>query len=253
MNIKTIILWVGAFLIALTVGYYNAVTAPDFPINGELGIAGKEFNYHFDKTIGVKDSLLLLFRSDADSVSGTVRVYGKETTIIPLTIQEHGKRLQAALKTSKLPDTLRYTVVLNHRGNVIQIPQSGMVLQTICYGKTPSQIMQVYYLTLLFGLLLSIRTGLEFFTDGAKVKKLALFTTISFNLFGFFVSPVKRAFELNIIDKQILQPELLFSFSAMAMGLFWIAAAITLFNVKNTRFFALIFGLLSIALYSVVH
>jgi hypothetical protein len=253
MKKQILILWTGAFIIAFLAAYFSTVTDRDFPLSGTIGIGGRQLTYRFEKKVRTSDSLAVVLRNDADSVSAYMDVYAKDTVRVFFKPSDNGRTLRAAYMIANIPATLQYAVFVKQKESVFQLPPDGSTMKTLCVGKVPAQIMQVYYLTLFLGLLLAVRTAMEYFTEGKKIKKLALFTTISFNLFGFFVVPVMRAFELNIIDKSIVQPTELFGVNALVPGLSWIGITVFLFSSKKEKPAALFAGIITILLIIGLH
>lgn len=253
MKIKIAILWTAAFVIAMLAAYFSAVTDRDFPISGTTGIEGKKLSYRFEKKARTGDTLTLILRNDVDSISAVMEVLSPTQEKIPFRLLDKGMTLRADYRLPRVPEEVVYKVFVTHKSAIIQLPDDGLPLTTQCLGKVPAQILQVYYFTLYFGLLLAVRIGIEFFTDGKKIKKLALFTTILFNLFGFFVIPVMRMFEQNMIDRTIAQPGELFSLTAFLPGILWILVTIVLFTTKKNKPVALGAAVITLLLVALIH
>lgn len=235
MKKQNFILWVSSLFIVFLIGYIRSVSNPNFPVSGTTGMDAKKITYVFEKKTHIKDTLTLRVRTDINTLSGKVTVYGNmhDTAFIPFVSSEKGELLTAYIPVKQLPAKVSYSVALMYKDSVFSIPAGNTVLTTFCYPKIPMSIMSVYYFFLYFGLLLAVRIGLEFFSDGSKVKKFSLFTLICFSLYGFFIIPVINFIESNAMNRTILQPEKMFTIPSLAFCALWIIAVITFFSKCN--------------------
>lgn len=234
---QKIILWIAACIITYLAGYLHSVTDKDFPINGTIGIEGKQVSYHFERLVHVKDTMNIIIRTDTDSLQGKVFLFQSagDTTITNFYTADNGKALIAPVIVKQVPGTIHYAVRLFRNGKQYDVPANSQYIETQCVGRVPASIWSIYYLTLFGGLLLAVRIGLEYFNENIKTKKLTVFATIAFNLYGFFVIPVKNTFELNVLDKVVAQPAALFSLHAFIPGFFWIVMSIIIMrSQRNT-------------------
>ena len=248
---QKLILWIAAFLLTFLTGYFHAVLSPDYPISGTIGIQGKRVSYRFEKIAHIKDTLRIILTSDIDSLKGKVIVFGNQgdTAIFDFRTTSQGNLLRVFIPIKNLPAILKYRVTLFHDNKEYPIPANISFIETKCIPNVPDSIWSVFYFTLFGGLLLSIRTGLDYFNESRKTRKFTLFTTILFNLYGFFVIPVKNIFELNILDKVVVSPSAMFSIQSLSLGIFWIIISTAIFKVKNFGLLGLLAGIITILLF----
>ncbi len=247
-----IIIWISTAILTFLFGYFNSSTSQFQPVTGTTGIDGKQVSYSFPRKANISDTLRLMLISDIDTLKAITFLDGKIPKQISFESTGKNKTLVCTIPLSKLPDTITYRVAIIKNDSLLFIPQNSSNLTTICMAKVPSQIMQAFYFTLFGGLLLSIRVGLEYFTDGKKIKKLTLFTTALFGVYGVLFVPAKNTFEMNFLNKIIAQPNQLFELSALSYFAFWIAASIAIFKVKHQKLAALIAGIGTVIIFLIV-
>lgn len=209
----------------------------------------KKITYVFEKRAHIKDTLNLVIRTDIPELKGFVTVFNNPDSIHTFSSSHKGEVLTAAIPVKKLPSILRYGVTLQYKDSLFTVPAGTPVITTFCYPKIPTSILSVYYFCLFVGLLLAVRIGLEFFTDGRMVKKYAIFTLILFSLHGFFIVPVINFIEANAINKTVLQPEQMFNVPSLGLSALWIAAVVVFFSKAHKPYFRLVFAAATIVLF----
>ena len=107
----------------------------------------------------------------------------------------------------------------------------------------PQKINTLNSVVLFTALFLSSRIGLEYFNENQKIKKLTLPTVTFFFFYSFAVTPLRKTYELNAINKKIPPVTDLFDLQSVVFFVLWITAMIVIFNSKNPRFPALIFSI----------
>jgi hypothetical protein len=109
----------------------------------------------------------------------------------------------------------------------------------------PSKISILSSLVLLTALILSFRVGLEYFNENQKIKKLTLPTVTFFFFYSIAITPLRKTYELNALNKEVPPITALFDLQAIILFLLWIAAMIVIFNSKNPKPPALIFSIIT--------
>lgn len=250
MKAQKLILWLGAILIVFLSGYLRSVTSPNFPLSGTTGMDAKKITYLFEKRAHVTDTLHVKLRTDLTNLRGDVIVFtGNTETIIPLRSSYQGTVLSAGIPVKKMPATVNYSVRLQYKDSIFTVPAGVGQIATVCVPKVPISIMSVYYFFLYLGMLLAIRIGLEYFSNGLHVKRFSLFALISFSLYGFFIIPVINFIEANAINKTVLQPESMFTIPSLALCVVWIVGVIVLFSRISKPWMRLVFAALTLIIY----
>lgn len=246
---KSIILWLSAFFITLLVGYAENVTDSEFPISGSIGINGKKVSYYFERVQRDSSDYQIIISTDQDSISGVV-LYAKDknfSNVDTSYLKNDGTYLIGTIPFPGVLEKCHFRVELNYKNETYIIPTNDGT-EILFYGKVPTAMEVLYFIVFFVGLLLSSRTGLEYFNPKPHTKKLALFTIIPFALLFFFVSPVYKTFELNLVGSQFARPQDMFTIDVISYFLVWTLGCIIIFNVKNGKLWGLISSILTIIL-----
>lgn len=245
------ILWFSAFTLAFLLGYIHTVTSPDYPLSGTFGIEGRRVSYRFERAANIKDTLEVNIRSDVPALKGfLIRHAPDNSDTIPFRAVNEGKVLRAGIPVPKTPASVSYSARLQYRDSVIRVPADISVITTRCLPRVPGSILGAYFFLLFSGLVLALRCGLEYFFNGALVKKLALFALMSFSVFAMLIAPVKTLFESGLINQRILRPEEMFAFPPLFLMISWIAGCAALFKFPgHKKSIAAVLALLTSALF----
>ena len=230
---QKLILWLSAVLLAVLLSYFKSVTSADYPVSGTIAINGEKVTYAFDKKFNGKNDFKISLRTDSNKLTGLV-VWYKNNSPIKDTAQlkkENGF-LSCSIPLQKPGTEISYKVFLQSNHSIMQIPL-GQMLRTTFWGFVPASISSTLIVTFFLGLLLSIRIGLTYFEPQSKSKTFAIFTLISFSLYGLFLVPVKRLFELGAVNQSPPQMFEMFSLSDLTFAFIWLVVSVGMFNSKS--------------------
>lgn len=251
---QTIILWTAALFITLLAGYTKNVTGPEFPVSGTIGIDGKKVTYYFEKIIRDSSSFKISIRCDIDSVKGIV-LFSKvnsNNSWDTILLSNQNRLLVGEIPYPGPLKKIFYKVELEKNGKKYFIPTKKEE-EIIFMGKVPITMKVLLFITFFFGLLLSVRTGLEYFNEHPHTKKLTLFTIIPFALYGFFVFPVYKTFELNMVGSQFANPIELFTIGSFSYFLIWTLFGVIIFRSANPKTWGLVTSLITLILSIILH
>ena len=180
MKKETIILWLVSFVIVFLTVYISNIIDKDYPITSTFGIEGKKVSYRFEKVHFGKEDYNIIIRTDIPELAGKLfwksevdtNWHSKELKKSELILSETIPSLRPAKKVD-------YYIELYYNDKKHVIPESQKVSLTF-FGKIPIAANYLKYLILYMGLVLAVRTGLEFFNNGVKAKKFGVFTLILF-------------------------------------------------------------------------
>ncbi|MCL5030768.1 MAG: hypothetical protein M1480_17290 [Bacteroidetes bacterium] len=248
---QAIILWAAAAIIAFIAGYTQNTTSSYYPINGTVDISSGEISYSFDKIFRGKGSYQVLVVGDFTNQTSMLMWKDENNSSkwnnIPL--RNSNNELIGEIPQHQPMSKVEYRVRLNDNGKFILLPQTQNITMQFL-GNVPSQIMQFYFITLFAGILLSIRTSLEIFTERPRIKMYTIFTLISFFSFTLIFSTVKRGCELGLIGGTKIAPlNELFSSGPVLLLSAWILALILVFNSKKSKFWAVIAGIATLIIF----
>lgn len=231
---KILILWFGAFIVTFLAGYLNSVTGSDFPFSGTIGSGKKKVTYYFETVYNGKQPMEIMMRTDIPDLEGYIinRTDGAADTI-PMVYADN--RLTAQFDSVAPGTLLIYDVYINYEGKWIQVPEE-MTVTTEILGFLPKTIRILVFVCLFGGVLLAVRSGIDYFTERSNHRKNGFFALIAFSCYSLIVMPVKLSYELGLVNSmQKVSPEIIYTLKDMSFFLVWTAVMITAFNVKNSK------------------
>jgi hypothetical protein len=248
---QNLILWAAALLITFLAGYFKAVTDDNYPVTKTVGIDGKKTSFKFDKITYAKEEHEIYVYSELKELTGELQWRNKGTSVWNSeTLVRDGRVLKAALPKQPVKKVNEYRVRLEHNGKEYIEPADGNI-DILNMGYIPPIINFLMWFTLLTGLFLSIRTGLEYFNDREKTKVYSIFTLIFFILY-FITTPLYKSYEMDVINKYVPNITEIFTTASILFMAIWVFGMIGIFTFKKRRLFALYMAAFTLSLYLVI-
>ena len=185
---KTVLFWSLAFIITIASAVYQRVTGPTYPQSGSLpSWYGKTINYKFERSHTTSSNYLIEINTGDENIGGSLhwRHYNtnEEYSTIEMT---GGKTLKAELPAQKRLVKLEYYVTLYKKDttNVTAvIPAEPIVIRF--KDDVPIAVLIPHVFFMFFAMMISTRTGLEYWGEGKNLTKLATWTLIVLFIGGF--------------------------------------------------------------------
>lgn len=231
---KLLILWFGAFIVTFLAGYLNSVTGSDFPFSGTIGSGKKKVTYYFETVYNGKQPMEVMMRTDIPELEGYIvnRTNGAADTI---PMQYADNRLTAQFDSVAPGTLLKYDAYINYEGKWIKVPGDRTVTTEI-RGNLPKTMRVLVFICLFGGVLLAVRSGIDYFTERSNHRKNGFFALIALSCYSLIVMPVKLSFEMGLVNSmQNVSPGTIYTLKDMSFFLVWTAVMIAAFNVKNSK------------------
>jgi len=249
MKKETIILWLASFVIVFLTVYISNIIDEDYPITSTFGIEGKKVSYRFEKVHYGKEDYNIIIRTDVPELRGNL-FWKSETDL-----NWHSKELKKSelILSEKIPLLIPtkkadYYLELYYKDKKYVIPESQKVSLTF-FGKIPVAANYLKYLILYMGLVLAVRTGLEFFNNGAKAKKFGVLTLILFLTLIALINPLYLSYKYGFINSSIPPINKLFSLSDISIFILWIITIVTIFRSEKFKIFPLVSAILTLLIF----
>ncbi|MBA4406342.1 hypothetical protein C0389_03615 [bacterium] len=182
---RTTLFWIIAIISTLVFAVYQRVTGPTYPLSGKVNLAGKEISYKLERSQEtVKDYSVEIEIGD-ETVSGILfwRKFNSGENYTAITMSGV-KKLTANLPAQKRLEKLDYYIQLSKNNQTVLLPKEKLV--TIRFkDPVPIFVLIPHIFAMFFAMMLSTRTGLEFFNKEPQLDKLALWTIIILFIGGF--------------------------------------------------------------------
>jgi hypothetical protein len=247
---QSLILWIAAGVITFLAGFLQSRVSEKYPVSGSFGIDGKEISYKLDRVYSGKDNYKFLIQSETPVLIGKLywRKHGSGKWNI-IELNDSANVLIGEIPNQEPLTKIEYFVKLFSNEKEHTIPAEDKIVKLTFLGAVPAKINIYYWLTLLGGLFLAIRTGLEYFNIPGKMKKIEVFTLIFFVVNVFAFHPVKTSYELGAIGKTAIPITSMFQIASILLLITWIIATALIFNTKKYRIWAPVAALITIIIF----
>lgn len=252
MKKNNIILWIASFVITFLTIYLSNLLDKNYPVTGTFGIDGKKISYRFEKTHYGKEDFSVVIRTDVDDVSGNLfwkiksdKIWSSSKLIIS------DLSLRGKFKSLKALQSIQYFVELNYKDKKYLLPDNQKI-DLIFYGRIPPAVNVMQYLLLYLGLLLAVRTGLEYFNDSEKSKKFGVLVVIVFLTLTALVNPLYLTYKFGYMNSIIPSIYNLFPASYLLITVLWIVSLIIMFRSKKLKVASLVSAMITIIIFAVM-
>lgn len=250
---KTTLFWILAFLSTVASAVYQRVTGPLYPISGKINFDGKEISYKLERSQETVKNYQIEIETGDEAISGILywKKYnsGNNFTAVPMT---GDKKLSAELPVQKRLEKLDYYVQLSKNDETIILPKEKII--TIRFkDPVPIYILIPHIFAMFFAMMLSTRTGLEFFNKEPKIDKLAFWTVVSLFIGGFLLGFAMNGFAFGEVwggwpfGHDVTDNKTQIAFIA------WLIAFYFVKKNKNAKLAVLLAAIIMIAVYMIPH
>ncbi len=233
---QNLILWIAAAIITFLAGFLHNRINEYYPVSGSFGINGKEIGYKLDKAYYGNDDYKFIITTEITGLTGKViwkKQYDTEWNSFAL-VESTGVII-GKIPHQKPFTKIHYLIKLNYKDKVYTILPGNSPIELTFFDKVPASVNFYYLFTLLGGLLLAVRTGLEYFHFPGKLKTLDLFTLIFIIVNVFAFHPLKTSYERGMIGKGSVAFSEMFPIPSLLLFIIWIATTVLVFNTKKYR------------------
>ncbi len=250
---RNLLLWVLAFIITVVVAVYQRVTGPTYPLSGKYTFVGKEYNYKLLRSFGEKTDCAISIKTDKD-ISGflfykrykTNDLYSK----VPM-VNKNGN-LTGFLPYQPPAGKLQYFIEIKKGEAKVIIPENKNVIIRF-KGAVPTLVLIIHVFFMFGAMLLSVRTGLEFFNNNPKFKALTFFTLIFLFFGGFILGPIVQKYAFDVFWSGFPFGHDLTDNKTAITFIGWLIAFFMYKKSKQPKYWALGASILLIVIYLIPH
>ena len=250
---RNILLWITAFILTILFAYYQRVTGPTYPKNidvvkNKTKITGRLIRSGYSD----KDQEISL-KINPPNVNVFLRYKRFKThdrfTRIPM--QSEGDKFSAFLPKQPPAGKLEYYIEIVSDSSRIIAPEEHVVIRF--KGRIPLWILILHVIAMFAALLLSIRTGLEYFAEKPKVLPLLKWTLSILAVGGLILGPVVQYYAFGAFWTGFPFGHDLTDNKTVIALLGWLWAYYKIKKGASQRKWALIGSLILIAVYLIPH
>jgi hypothetical protein len=195
MMSKSSILWLIASLITVGSAVYQRVTGPTYPVDGTVNFAGQEITYEFLRSHSNNAPLRVQIIVRDERIAG--RVFWKRYPtndiwrVVPMT--NTNGLLSVELPPQPPAGKIEYRVELVSGEHSLVLPENESVILRF-KDDVPLWALVPHVLFIFLAMLLSMRTGLEYYSTNRAYKSLIYLTLAFLILGGFIFGPIVQRY-----------------------------------------------------------
>ncbi len=251
---QSILLWFIAFILTSAIAIYQRTTGPTYPISGKYLIEGKEYKYKLTRSGSSSEDCKVLIKTDKKNIEGFL-FYKRYKTLDSFSVVKmnyNNKELSTVLPKQPSAGKLQYYVVLNYNNAKITLPEKKNVI--IRFKDDVPLWLLIPHVIFMFGaMLLSARTGLEYFKKEPKVYKLTLVTLGFLIVGGFILGPLVQKYAFGVLWAGFPFGYDLTDNKTVITFIGWFVAFLMYKRSKNPAKLALLASILLIFIYLIPH
>ena len=247
-------LWLIAFLLTCATAYYQRTTGPTYPLSGKVVVGGREFFYKLDRSHGGETNAVVKIETNDSSIHGAVewKKYKTNDDWSKTPMQYSAGALSAELPHQPPAGKLLYRIVLFSDDRSVVVPEEAAVVIRF-KGNVPLSILIPHIIAMFGAMLLSARTGLEYFRKEQKFKKLILWTIGFLFAGGLVLGPIVQLFAFDALwTGWPLGTDLTDNKTAVAL-LAWTVTGIALRKSGRSKAWVLGAAIITLVVYLIPH
>lgn len=252
MNKKiSILLWVLAFFLTVSVVFYQRMTGPTYPIKGSDSISGNEISYKLLRSHTSFELLPVKVTIADEGVSGSVkyRRYKSGDDWTEIEMKREGETLIAELQGQPSAGKIEYSIKLTY-GEEQLILNNGKTIIARFKDSVPSGFLFAHIIFMILSFLFAIRTGLEVLRKKGNYLWMVNWTLGIVFIGGMILGPIVQKYAFGDFwtgipfGTDLTDNKTLFAF------IFWLAA---FFLKKKSKWWVFAATVMMIIVYLIPH
>lgn len=261
---KSVWLWIIAFVLTIFTAVYQRVTGPTYPISGSATISNEQIEYKLDRTHGGAGDHQIEIKVIDESVFGELvwKRYKTHDDWTSIKMKRQGKELVASLPHQPPAGKLVYHIILQRENEIVKLPEDSEVIMRF-KGDVPIYFLIPHIIFIFGAMLLSTRTGLEYFStkggyasginNGRKFKSLTILTFIFLIIGGFILGPIIQYYAFGAFWTGFPFGHDLTDNKVLVAFIFWLIALIAIFKSIRPVKFVLVASIVTFIIFLIPH
>lgn len=251
---RNALLWSLAILITVFSAYYQRVTGPTYPINGNITFANNNIKFKLERSHSSNYNFKIQMTVPDEKITGNVywKRFKTNDQWSVVKMERENDKLIAEIPPQPPAGKIEYRVELFHDGISVLIPaQKSVVLRF--KGDVPFLILIPHIIFIFLAMVFSTRTGLEYFNSEKKYLNLVKLTVLFLIVGGFIFGPMVQyyafgewwtgfPFGIDLTDNKTL----------VAL-IFWLFAYFKMKRTQNFEKWILIAAIVMLLIFLVPH
>lgn len=196
----SVFLWVGAFFVAVALGYFQRTTGPTYPLRGSVSLGGSEVSYRLPRTHGGDGGLQVRIPGAGNAVRGVLewRRFPTEDRWETVEMKPSPKDgLAASIPHQPPAGKVEYRLLLRDGSRHTRVPAEGTVVARF-RGDVPAPVLIPHILAMFCSMLLATRALFEVLRPSRPLARgLVLGAMILLVVGGLFLGPLVQKFAFD--------------------------------------------------------
>jgi hypothetical protein len=251
---KNFYLWLLAFLLTIITAVYQRLTGPTYPISGQIILSENKIDYKLFRSHGGKSDHELNLVSADSTILGYLyfKRYNTKDNWTKIPMSNRNDTLKARLPYQPPAGKLEYFIELIQDQSEVRIPLDNSIVIRF-KGEVPLSILIPHIIAMFMSMMLSNRTGLEFFNNGKNIFKLTYWTLLTLFVGGFILGPLTQYYAFGELWTGFPFGHDLTDNKTLIALIGWIIALFMYKRSKLPRNWALFASLLLLVVYLIPH
>ncbi len=250
---KSFLIWFIAFIITALTAYYQRATGPTYPKSGQIEFAQKTIGYKLLRSHGGTSDHQVKINADT---SFTAILAWKRYKVDELYNKSEMELIDGEF-VGTLPNQppagkLEYYVILKQGDSETSLPSDETIVIRF-KGDVPIWVLIPHVIFMFGAMLLSTRTGLEFYSKEPRLKIYTLWTLGFLFIGGFILGPIVQKYAFDAywtgfpFGTDLTDNKTAFAFIG------WLVALWMYPKSKNPKYWAVAAAILLLAIYMIPH
>jgi hypothetical protein len=192
-----VLLWIAAFVLAVSLGYFQRTTGPTYPVRGQTAVGEASASFKLPRSHGGEGGLAITVETSSDAVSGELewrRFPTREPwTTLPMTRDVAG-RLTVEIPHHPPAGKVEYRLALHAGGERVSVPAGEPVVARF-RGDVPAHVLIPHIIAMFASMMVATRALLEVMRPGQRTGTGMILTAmVLLVLGGLFLGPVVQKY-----------------------------------------------------------
>jgi hypothetical protein len=251
---KSIWLWIIAFILTVFTAAYQRITGPTYPVSGETILSDELIEYILDRTHGGEGNHPVKINVTDQTICGELywKRYKTNDEWTSVEMSRENEKLVAYLPHQPPAGKLIYRIILQKDNEVVELPAGGEVIIRF-KGDVPILILIPHIIFIFGAMMLSTRTGLEYFNAGKRFKTFTILTFFFIIIGGFILGPFAQYYAFGEFWTGFPFGHDLTDNKILVAFIVWLLALISIFKFKNPRRWIIFASIITFIIFLIPH
>lgn len=250
----SVLLWILAFILTLTIAVYQRLTGPTHPVRGDDSINGKSVNYRLLRSNTAFETLPVTITAPDKDIKAYLNYKRYKTndewTELEMTRDaENPDNLMGEIPGEPIAGKVEYTIRVETVGESALLNKGRSVVARF-KGEVPAVFLILHIICMFFSILFALRTGLEVLRKDGNYAWLVKWTLGFVTIGGMILGPIVQKYAFNDLWTGVPFGIDLTDNKTLIAFVFWLAA---FFLMKKSKWWVLLATVVMIVVYLIPH